>query len=281
MSNSRTATCCAIVAVLAGLACQPVQAAHPHTAQPALPPVQAELSPNLDATPVINGSRMVTYTWTPSRSFVVRSLSGVNTDIEVPAGESIEGFYLSNATDWSFKVTGDHKRVLIKPAQAGLYNTALMVTSAHSYQLTLVSVPPDQTWFQRVSWVIPTTNQGGTGVYWSPEGGQSGQGSAATGTDPLSLNPGSMYFDYRIDGKAAFRPVTVFDDGVRTWMRFPSKSQDLPAIFAITDRKLDVVNFSVVDGYVVVPRVAAEFVLRLNGEKVTVDRGCDPARCLK
>lgn len=280
MSNSRTA-CCALVAALAGFACLPVQAAHPHTAHPALPPVSAQIAPDLDVAPVINSSRMVTYTWTPSRSFVVRSLSGVNTDIEVPEGESIEGFYLSNATDWSFHVTGDHRRVLIKPAQAGLYNTALLVTNARSYQLTLVSVPPDQTWFQRVSWALPTVNQGGTGVYWSPDngGGHAAQGSA--GGDPLTLNPGSMYFDYRVDGNAAFRPSAVFDDGVRTWLRFPSKSQDLPAIFAITDRQLDVMDYSVVDGYVVVPRVVNELVLRLNGEKVTIKRGCDPARCLK
>lgn len=286
--NSKTA-CCTLAAIAIALSGLTVSGSafartkeHAHPALPAVAPSGAmsnTSSPDLDATPVINTSRMVTYTWTPSRSFAIRALGGLNTDIEVPVGETIEGFYLSNATDWSFHVTGDHRRVLLKPAQAGLYNTALLVTNKRSYQLTLVSVPPTNVWFQRVEWAIPNTNVGGNGAYWSPATA-AGAPQADAAPDPATLNPSSLYFDYKIDGRAAFRPTTVFDDGARTWIKFPPKSQDLPAIFAITDRKLDVVDYSVADGYVIVPRVAAEFVLRLNGQKVTIDRGCDPARCL-
>ncbi|MEY2152283.1 TrbG/VirB9 family P-type conjugative transfer protein [Rhodanobacter sp. 115] len=245
----------------------------------------------VDATPVINNSRMVSYTWSSSRSYAVRSLAGMNTDIEVPSGEKLYGFYLSNASDWSFEVTKDQKRVLIKPAQPGLYNTALMVTNKRSYQLTLISVAPNALWFQRVEWRIPTDTQaGGNGVYISPSApyanagtavGGNSQARAAAAVPPLSVDPSKIYTRYEVSGRAAFKPLDVFDDGVRTWMRFPEGMQDMPAIFAITDGKLDVVDYSVADGYVIVPRVAAKFVLSLNGAKVKIERGCNPERCLK
>lgn len=251
---------------------------HHATKVSASAPLAGTLSPALDSHPVLNTSRMVTYTWTPNRSFVVRALGGIDTDIEVPAGEKIEGFYLSNATDWSFHVTGDHRRVLIKPVEAGLYNTALLVTDKHSYQLTLASVQPDEVWYQRVTWTMPDATHDATGAYWTP-GDAPGQGGPST--SPSGIDPSKLYFNYDVRGKAAFRPLTVFDDGARTWMRFSPRNQDLPAIFAITDDKTDVVNYTVHDGYVVIPRVAAEFVLRLDGDEIKIERGCDPARCLR
>lgn len=285
--NSKTACCLlSAIALALGSVGTGVAATKGSSTRAALPPVTASgsmadaTSPSIDATPVINTSRMVTYTWSSSRSYAVRALGGLNTDIEVPAGESIRGFYLSNANDWSFHVTGDHKRVLLKPAQSGLYNTALLVTDQRTYQLTLVSVPPSDLWFQRVSWNVPTASQGLNGVYWEPDQ-QVDAAAGAAATDPARINPAALYFEYAIHGDAAFKPTAVFDDGERTWMKFPSKAQDLPAIFAITDHKLDVVSYSVTDGYVVVPRVAAEFDLRLDGKQITIRRGCDPARCLK
>lgn len=239
-------------------------------------------SPAVDAAPVASSSRMVTYTWDSNRSFVVRSLAGVNTDIAVPAGESIEGFYPSNGVDWHFMVTKDHKRVLMKPNAAGLYNTALVVTNKRTYQLTLIAVEPGQTWFQRVTWVIPGVDT--NGAYWTADGTYAGASTGGPAVPPapaVDLNPADMYFNYRISGNAAFRPVAVFDDGHSTWLRMDPKAQDMPAIFAITDGKLDVVNYTPHDGYIVVPRVAAELVLQLNHAKVTIRRGCDPSRCLK
>lgn len=268
-------------------------AARGHVAPPAAVSESAALQTGglVDATPVINNSRMVSYTWSSSRSYAVRSLADMNTDIEVPPGETLYGFYLSNASDWSFIVTKDQKRVLIKPAQPGLYNTALMVTNKRSYQLTLISVAPNALWFQRVEWRIPTDTQvGGDGVYISPSAPYSNAAQpvaaaraaqSAAGVSPLSVDPSKIYARYDVSGRAAFKPVDVFDDGVRTWMRFPDGMQDMPAIFAITDGKLDVVDYSVADGYVIVPRVAAKFELSLNGAKVTIKRGCNPERCLK
>lgn len=293
VSHNLSRTLC-LVASLATLIAVPAMAATRSSTRAAAPlPVDdgASLQTGglVDATPVINNSRMVSYTWSTSRSFAVRALAGMNTDVELPEDETLYGFYLSNAQDWSFQVTKDQKRVLIKPAQPGLYNTALMVTNKRSYQLTLISVAPNALWFQRVEWRIPMDIQSvGNGVYIAPNAPYSNTAAptnagpqASAGVPPLSVDPTKIYTSYDIKGNAAFRPIEVFDDGVRTWLRFPAGMQDMPAIFAITDGKLDVVDFSVANGYVIVPRVAATFELSLNGTKVTIKRGCNPERCLQ
>lgn len=218
-----------------------------------------------DVMPTLTNTRLVTFRYTDDRSFLIRALTGAQVNIEVPEGERIQGFYLSDTEGWEFHVTGDDRRVLVKPLIEGRVNTGTLITNERSYELTIASVPLGETWFQRVRWEIPSQHQV-TGHYWR---GAAAQGAAGAG-DP-QLDPGSLNFGYRVKGKADFVPSTVFDDGTRTWIRFDGV-QDLPAIFARHGRELEVVDFSVQGQYVVVPLVAGEFVLRLRRQEVTVER---------
>ncbi|HEU0197445.1 MAG TPA: TrbG/VirB9 family P-type conjugative transfer protein [Nevskiaceae bacterium] len=255
------------------------------------PRAPSSLSPNVDAAPILNESRMVTYTWVPGRSYVIRALGGVDTFVTVPKGEVVQGFYLSNDADWHYMVTKDRRRVLIKPASAGLYTTALLVTNEHSYPLTLASVGGQTLWFQTVTWRIPGPGHNATGAYWQPPGSDTASSgndgapdaghSASTSNLLANVNPNHLYFKYKISGNAAFRPVTVFDNGKFTWLRLRPGVQDLPAVFAQTDGKVDVVNYRYEDHYILIPRVADEIVLRLNRAKVTIRRACNPTRCLE
>lgn len=218
-----------------------------------------------DVMPALTNTRLVTFRYTDDRSFLIRALTGAQVNIEVPDGERVQGFYLSDTEGWEFHVTGDDRRVLVKPLIEGRVNTGTLITNERSYELTIASVALGETWFQRVRWQIPSTHQV-TGHYW--------QGAAAgTASDPADpqLDAASLNFGYRVKGRADFVPVAVFDDGVRTWLRFDGV-QDLPAIFAKRGRELEVVDFSVQGQYVVIPSTAPEFVLRLRRQEITVER---------
>lgn len=219
---------------------------------------------NTDAMPAAAGTRLVTFRYNDNTSSFIRALEGTHVNIEVPEGEVIQGFYLSDPTQWDFHVTGDDRRVLVKPHTAGLVNTGTLVTDKRSYELTIASVPMGEMWFQRVRWVVPSAAQA-SGQYWRG-GGTEAQQSA----DP-SLNAAKLNFRYRIRGNADFTPVTVFDDGVRTWIKF-DQVQDLPAIFARHGRDLEVLDYSVQGQYVVIPSVSPELVLRLRKAEVVVER---------
>jgi type IV secretion system protein VirB9 len=69
-------------------------------------------------------------------------------------------------------------------------------------------------------------------------------------------------FAYWYCGSAAIRPVSAFDDGVQTRLKFGGRSE-LPAIFVKNDDESEaLVNFSVEQDEVVIHRVARRFVVR-------------------
>jgi len=226
-----------------------------------------------DVLPALRGSRLVTFRYNPDVSFAVRALEDTYVNIEVPDDEIIEGLYLSDPTQWNYHVAGDNRRALIKPLAPGLINTGVLITDKRSYELTMISVPLGEMWFQRVRWQVPGNGADNfDGTYWRgqrhshEETGQSSENTSFADIDPSSLN-----FDYRIKGKAQFAPSMVFDDGVRTWFRFNSV-QDLPAIFAKREDGMEVVDHSIQGQYIVVPLIARSFVLQLHKTKVTVEK---------
>jgi len=226
-----------------------------------------------DVLPALRGSRLVTFRYNPDVSFAVRALEDTYVNVEVPDDEVIEGLYLSDATQWNYHVAGDNRRVLIKPLSPGLVNTGTLITDKRSYELTMISVPLGEMWFQRVRWQVPGKGADSfDGTYWRGQSRAGTRSPASASTSSLSdIDPASLNFDYQIKGKARFAPTTVFDDGVRTWFRFNS-IQDLPAIFAKREDGMEVVDHSIQGDYIVVPLIAPSFVLQLHKTKVTVER---------
>lgn len=223
-----------------------------------------------DVQPFLSDTRLVTFRWNDKRSFAIRALEGTYTNIELPDGETVEGFYLSDP-DWEWHVTGDNRRIVIKPLSHGGVNTGTLVSNKRSYELTMVSVSLGEQWYQRVRWEIP--GQGDNGMYWRGQIAKTSLGASGGAASDLpslkDIDPDKLNFGYRVKGKADFRPETVFDDGTRTWIRL-GKVQDLPAIFAKNERGLEVVDYHVQGPYVVVAMIAPEFVLRLRKTEVTI-----------
>lgn len=224
------------------------------------PGVAAFALDRTDAAPVAASTRLVVFRYSDQVSFTVRSIPNAFTNLELPEGEVVQGFYLSDPTSWAHHVTEDKRRVLIKPASAGSYTTATVVTDKRSYELTLLSVEPGQPWMQRVRWEVGSESR--LGIY---------EEKPKQAASSMVIHPEKMNFGYQVRGRAAFAPTVVFDDGVRTWFKL-GESQDLPAIFAITDGKVDVVDFVRRGEYVVVPRLSSEWRLRLMREEVRVTR---------
>lgn len=249
-------------------------------------PVVAQVTPDAlkiglpgdttDVMPAMRGSRLVTFRYTPDASFAIRALQDTFVNIEVPEGELIQGLYLSDSTQWSYHVAGDNRRVLIKPLASGLVNTGSLITDKRSYELTMISVPMGQMWFQRVRWQVPNQGMGNDGLYWRGQatGAVAGTPQAAAVAPSIAdVDPAKLNFRYRTakGGKVAHAPSAVFDDGARTWFRFDNV-QDYPAIFARNGNDLEVLDYSIQGAYVVVPLIANSFVLRLGKSEVVVEK---------
>lgn len=73
---------------------------------------------------------------------------------------------------------------------------------------------------------------------------------------------------YAYKGSSANRPLVIFDDGVKTWLRF-DPAREIPAIYLVdTERNETLVNYRREGEYIIVDRVNAQWTLR-NGEDAT------------
>jgi type IV secretion system protein VirB9 len=83
---------------------------------------------------------------------------------------------------------------------------------------------------------------------------------------PAPTPPVDRNHAYSYQGSAKALPYRIFDDGEATYFSF-HEQEDLPAIYAVeSDGAESVVNSHMRDGYIVIDRIARQFVLRRDKE---------------
>lgn len=232
---------------------------------------QANPNDHTDADPAVGlgNSRLVVFRYDDNRSFAVRALTGAFVNVELPDGETVQGYYPSDAIAFESHVTGDKRRIMIKPLEAGKIATATVVSNKRSYEITVISVTAGWQWFQRVRWDVPEPSD--LTAWAGQDVSMAVQDKATADADPLLIDPDRLHANYRVRGNEDFTPTVVFDDSTRTWIRF-GRVQDWPAVFAQTKDGLELLTYSVVGETLVIPSVHDMLVLRLGKRKVTLER---------
>ena len=233
--------------------------------------------------------RIDRFIYHPAKIYKIQSRVGSFTNIEVPPGEQIEGFYLSDTTFWRFVVAKDLSRVMVKPGEAGVTNSGTLITNKRVYELSFVSVPNGQPWQQKVQWDEAKEEKLAWGVFepaFRSSFGANGADVAPAASAPTSkaaaaeqsaaddgvmVDARRVNFAWQIEGDAPFRPITVFDDGRFTYVRLPNV-QDMPALFAEDAGKLRVIDYAVKGDTLIVHRVSDALLLRLDNQSVRVTR---------
>lgn len=89
--------------------------------------------------------------------------------------------------------------------------------------------------------------------------------------DISELNLRDYNFNYEFTGERSIAPIKIFDNGQFTYMEFLTKNAEIPAIFMVDNQGYEsLVNFRVVDNYVVIERVARQFTLRNGADIVCI-----------
>jgi type IV secretion system protein VirB9 len=196
------------------------------------------------------------------------------TDIALQPGEALSGVGGVAAGDtvrWvigqseSGAGAGRQTHVLVKPTQSGLATNLVIATDRRAYHVELRSEA--RGYMPAVSWRYPETEL-----------------IALKGAPPavsLAAEPKSealaeadltrLCFDYRIEGRAPWRPVRVFDDGRRTVIDFPPQiaSAQMPPLFvlAANGRGAELVNYRVQGHRMVVDGIFQAAELRMGAER--------------
>lgn len=197
--------------------------------------------------------------------FELVAAPGWITDIALEPGEALVEANPIAAGDTSRWIIGDtasgegasrRVHVLVKPAQAGLSTNLIINTKRRSYHLRLRT--SSRAYQSQVSWRYPHA-----ATLRVPAIAQAPVATPAE-PDPAPPKAAHLNLDYRIKGQAPWRPVRVYDDGVRTIIEFGPDvvMTDLPPLFVLgaDGKSSELVNY------------------RVEGRRLMVDRLFDRAQ---
>lgn len=216
-------------------------------------------------------TRLVVFRYDPNDSYLLLTRPGAVTHIALEPDESVVALALGDTAQWIVQDKGSN--VFLKPLRADLYTSGTLVTNRRTYQLGLRSSPEGGAWYQRVSWTHPAliVLGGEASRDPSPAGPPAQPARERPSVDALRIE--KLNFDYRISGRAPFRPVQVLDDGRFTYLQMPAGLQEMPAVFVAGDAgEGELVNYLVRGRFVVVQRLADRLLLRLGRAQVVAER---------
>lgn len=260
-------------------------------------PFQAIQSANRQARRLPNPANyqnaMMTYTFEEGALYEVFTAPLQLTSIQLQRGEMITGKPAAGDTvRWIVGVNqakqGAAAHILVKPIQAGLKTSMVVNTNKRTYLLNLSSHP--QTRMPAVRWQYPQDEyQTQLARYNAAKAKREAairqqqatrqrelaqQRLAAKAVDVDNLN-----FAYVIQtprfSRPAWTPQQVFDDGRKTFIRFPKARQhtEAPALFVLSPQgELQLVNYRVQNDFYVVDRLFDAAELRVGQQQPRIVR---------
>jgi type IV secretion system protein VirB9 len=173
--------------------------------------------------------------------------------VELQAGEHlISEPHIGDAVRWHIAPSlfgkGDSSTtvLIVKPQEPGLDTNLVIATDRRIYYLRLLSKPDDYT--ARVAFAYPDDEIGDQRwkEHLAKQQEEKREASRIAELAPEAVE--AMNFDYQVKGDERIRPVQVFDDGSKTYIRVSAelKSREAPVLVAIgSDGKAEMLNYRV------------------------------------
>lgn len=193
------------------------------------------------------------------------------TDIELEPGEMVNanGLHFGDTVRWSIapSVSGPSSapttHLIVKPIAAGLSTSLVCATDRRMYHIRLVSSETD--WTPFVSFSYPENERAQWFAYQEQQKKARDEATLRNATGPgTSAQIGELDFEYKIEGVAPWRPVRVYNDGVKTIVQMPQTMQqtEAPALLVVgSDKKEQLVNYRLHGDRYIVDQIFAKAVL--------------------
>jgi P-type conjugative transfer protein TrbG len=212
---------------------------------------------------------IVTYDYDEGALYQVYTAPLRLTTIELQPGERIVGKVAAGDTiRWVTGVgksgagTAEQQHLFIKPTRAGLSTTMAVTTDRRTYYLVLHSF--DEAYMVAIRWRYPQDEVADV------ERSAARDEALAQNTIATSVNLDALNFAYKVNvekGHPSWMPTRVFDDGRKTFVRFPPSmlNREAPVLFVLSAAgEIQIVNYRVRDDYYVVDRLFERAELRLG-----------------
>lgn len=212
--------------------------------------VHAEVSPD----PVPEDRRVRVATYDRDQVYRLYGFVGYQIDLEFSPDERFIGLSAGDVDALGFAAKRNH--LFIKPKAAIVATNITVLTTGRTYQFSYTARPLSRAIDRsRVTYAVrfryPPNQPSTEEIARRLDERLDGRGKHRIAN-----------YDYWFCGNPSLKPISAWDDGVLTHLRFPAQAE-MPAIFlANADGTESLVNFGIDHGSVLVQRVAARFVLR-------------------
>lgn len=202
-------------------------------------------------TPQGGDRRLRTEAYSADEIYRLRGYAGYQIDVEFESGESFVGLGAGDLDSLGFAAEGNH--LFLKPRAAAIETNLTVLTTRRTYRFEYSASAgrPDAS-LDDVIYVLRFT-------YPPLEGTPAAALERRLAAAPAAARH-NLSYGYR--GSPQLKPVSVWDDGIQTRLRFEGRAE-LPAVFVRNDDGTEsLVNFTVESDELVVHRVARRFVVR-------------------
>lgn len=204
------------------------------------------------------------------------------TDIELEAGEIVKDVQIGDSIRWtiSLSTSGEEplltSHIIIKPVENNLKTTMNIMTNKRTYRLNLISLNKSFMPVVKFSYqneIITTLNNYKEQLKIKSQS----KNFYKTKDDEIPSNIDNLDFGYSISGNADFKPLRVYNDGVKTYIQMSKnlKFYEAPALMVLGQSKeKQIVNYRLKHDTYIVDRLFNKAILISNvgdkQEKITI-----------
>ncbi|WP_234905337.1 MULTISPECIES: TrbG/VirB9 family P-type conjugative transfer protein [Agrobacterium] len=196
--------------------------------------------------------------------FLVTGTYGLVTTILFGADEDITQVVAGDTVSWQILTSADRRSLTLKPMEKDAATNLSVVTTKRTYSFDLrvndSKAMQNQTFKLRFTYPEDAGLKG-TAELWK-------QAEAAQRNPNIkNIRRDKVNYDYGFKGSDGAKPLWVFDDGLKTFMKFTG---DVPAIFIVDGRRREsLVNYRREADYIVIDKVSRQWTLRFGTEAET------------
>ncbi len=159
--------------------------------------------------------------------------------------------------------SGDNKRLHMgmRPVKPGLEKNMTISTNQQTYYLEFKSYK--NTFQTAVRWTYPH-------LEYQKKIASINMRSEKESNEINNISIDNMNFDYEVVGQATWKPIRVFDDGKKTYIKFPKSVEqgELPPLFLVgRDNETQIVNCRYNANYYVLDRLFEVALLKIGKNK--------------
>ncbi len=229
------------------------------------PPIYAKVAQ--ESTPSRGDPRIRHFTYHPNEVYSYTGYYRYASFIEFSAEETIQSIVMGDPTAWQIVHSGN--RLFLKPIDQDPTTNMTVLTNERTYFFELHAEQADDINTEGLAFTVQFIYP--TGLSKSKDLSFREFKRPPTKKDLPNYmeEPGQYNFRYSISGDTIIAPLKIFDDGEFTYMEFRDVNAVLPAIFLV-DKNQDesLINYRIVDNFVIIERVAKQFTLR-HGKEIT------------